>query len=94
MALTYEELRERNKELIAFVDKFQSYCDDLNAKWKYEQKRIEKLEKGYDHYLLQRLKELCDEYDSLHGPYPESTYEGKAIFKYVEARLTPKKGDV
>ena len=32
---------------------------------------------------IEELKKACEEYDYIHGIYPESEREGKAIFKFI-----------
>lgn len=44
---------------------------------------------------LVELKALCDAYDVANGQWPESPYEGNAVYKYVaEALLGGKKLEV
>jgi len=35
---------------------------------------------------LVELKELCDDYDSKKGDYPESRYEGESIYEFAVER--------
>ena len=34
--------------------------------------------------FLAQLKKLCDDYDSYHGQYPESIYEGESIYDFAK----------
>jgi hypothetical protein len=37
---------------------------------------------------LKRLKELCELYDHQYGSYPESKFEGEALYDFIEQELT------
>ena len=30
----------------------------------------------------EKLRELCEEYDAEHGDYPESEYQGRALYEF------------
>lgn len=36
---------------------------------------------------IEQLKVFCDEYDKLRGKYPESYFEGEAVFEFICKRL-------
>ena len=36
---------------------------------------------------IEELFELCEEYDATYGDYPESIYEGKAVFEFIMEKL-------
>jgi len=42
---------------------------------------------------LEELEILCNDYDSNHGEYPESIYEGDAVFQFIKEVLNSKKKD-
>ena len=39
---------------------------------------------GIKTYTLDEIRELCLAYDGEYGNYPESTYEGLALFQWIE----------
>lgn len=37
---------------------------------------------SFEKLFLEKLKDLCLEYDYVYGIYPESTYEGKSLYDF------------
>lgn len=42
---------------------------------------------------IEKLKELCEEYDSHYGAWPESKYEGQSVFLFIEEELVREVGE-
>ena len=40
--------------------------------------------KFFEELFEEKLKALCDKYDDRYGEYPESTYEGSAIYEFYQ----------
>ena len=49
------------------------------------QERIKELEETA--LTKDELKRLCDDYDNRYGAYPESEFEGEAVYEFILAKL-------
>lgn len=41
---------------------------------------------------IEELKKICEEYDYIHGIFPESRNEGKSVYNFVCDKLRNKNG--
>lgn len=42
---------------------------------------------SFEKLFLEKLKDLCQEYDYIYGPYPENIYEGKFLYDFYRDKI-------